>query len=204
MNSTEHALDLRVRRTYKFLWDALMSLLTERDFESITVSDICERAMVHRTTFYKHYEDKYGLLFNGIQDELNSLFEVHDSVVDKPLEMDKEPDTVARFVTIFEHILKHERFYRLMFTGDGFSKFSALFRKSLADRFERRLRQEGKQGAMPVALHAQLHATAMVTTISWWLENDCPYTPLEMTELLQSHLATRFQFPHTSHSQNKH
>jgi AcrR family transcriptional regulator len=26
------------------------------------VIDICDRAMVHRTTFYKHFEDKYDLI----------------------------------------------------------------------------------------------------------------------------------------------
>jgi len=199
MNSTKYSLDMRVRRTHKFLWDALMSLLAERDFESITVTAICERAMVHRTTFYKHYEDKYGLLFSGIQDELNAHFEAFDSAVDKPLEMDEEPDTMARFVTVFEHVLKHERFYRLMITGDGFSKFSTLLRKSLADRFERRLRREGKQTSVPIALHAQLHAAVMVTMIAWWLENDRPYTPVEMAELLQRHLATGFQFTPLKH-----
>jgi len=199
MNSSDDLLDLRVRRTNKFLWEALISLLMERDFESITVAAICERAIVHRTTFYKHYEDKHGLLFNGIQDELNALFEEFDSAVDMPLEVNKEPDTMARFVTVFEHVLKHERFYRLMFTGDGFSKFSSMLRKSLADRFERRLRREEKQTSIPIALHAQLHAAAMVTMIAWWLENDCPYTPVEMTELLQRHLATRFQFSTSEH-----
>lgn len=197
MNSSKHPRDMRVRRTHKFLWEALMSLLTEHDFESITVAAICERAMVHRTTFYKHYEDKNGLLYNGILDELNALSEAFDSAVDKPLEMDEELDRLARFVTVFEHVLKRERFYRLMFTGDGFSKFSTLLTKSLADRFERRLRGEGKHTSMPVSLHAQLHAAAMVTMIAWWLENDCPYTPVEMTALLQRHLAalaTRHQF----------
>ena len=122
------------------------------------------------------------------------VFEVLDSAVDKPLKMDEEPDGLAHFVTVFEHVLKHERFYRLMLTGDGFSKFSTLLRKSLAERFERHSRWEGKQTSMPIALHAQLHAAAMVTTIAWWLENDCPYTPLEMAQFLQHHLATRFQF----------
>ena len=38
--------DLRVRRTHKLLWEALMGLLCEQTFEEITVKDICERAMV--------------------------------------------------------------------------------------------------------------------------------------------------------------
>src|SRR5262245_54566566 len=112
MKSSTDALDLRVRRTYKFLWDALISLMTERDFESITVTDICERAMVHRTTFYKHYEDKYGLLYHGIQNELKALFEA----VDKHVETEKEANNRTRLVAVFEHVLGHEAFYRLMLT----------------------------------------------------------------------------------------
>ena len=199
MNSSNDSVDMRVRRTSKFLWEALMSLLTEHDFESITVAAICERALVHRTTFYKHYEDKYMLLFNGIQDELDLLFEVHDSAVDKPLEMDEESDLMTRVLAVFEHVLKRERFYRLMLTGDGFSKFSTLLRKSLADRFELRLQRAEKKTLTPISLHAQLHAAAMITTIAWWLENNCPYTPVEMTELLQRHLTMRFQFTTSKH-----
>lgn len=188
MNSSNVSLDLRVRRTYKFLWDALMALMMEYDFESITVTAICERAMVHRTTFYKHYEDKYGLLFHGMQDELNSLFEALDSA-DKPLETDKAPYTMAHLVPVFEHIRKHKRFYRLMLSGDGFSKFSTLLRKALANRLEQRLRQEQKQTSMPTALYAQLHAAAVVSIITWWLENDCRYSLIEMT---QFHLFPNF------------
>jgi AcrR family transcriptional regulator len=184
MKSVNEALDLRVRRTYKFLWDALMSLLTEHDFESITVTDICERAMVHRTTFYKHYEDKYGLLFHGIQDELNALFKA----VDEHVEKDKESGHPARLLAIFEHVREHESFYRLMLIGDGFSKFSTLLRNAIAERLERNLRHEGQHLSVPLALHAQVAAAAIVRMIAWWLENDCPYTPAEMIQYISEHL----------------
>ena len=192
MKSSNDSLDLRVRRTYKFLWDALRSLMTERNFSSITVTDICERAMVHRTTFYKHYEDKYGLLLRGIQDELNALLEAVDVAVDKTVEMEEEAGTQAWLIAIFEHVLKQEGFYRLMLTGDGFSQFSTLLRKSLAERIEQRLRQEGKPMSTPVALHAQLQAAALVSMITWWLENDCPYTPTERIKNIYEHIDLAF------------
>src|SRR5229473_6438569 len=66
INSQETG-DLRVRRTHKLLWEALMTLMIEQEFETISVKEICDRAMVHRTTFYKHYEDKYDLLARGMQ-----------------------------------------------------------------------------------------------------------------------------------------
>lgn len=47
-----------------------MMLIADKKFERISVQEICDRAMVHRTTFYKHYEDKYDLLQRGTQEML--------------------------------------------------------------------------------------------------------------------------------------
>ena len=41
---------------------ALISLLEERSFEYITVSEICKRSGVNRSTFYLHYENTVDLL----------------------------------------------------------------------------------------------------------------------------------------------
>jgi AcrR family transcriptional regulator len=188
MKSPKDLLDLRVRRTYKFLWDALMSLMADRDFESITVTDICERAMVHRTTFYKHYEDKYGLLYHGIQDELSSLFEAVDTAANKATDLEEKDIVRIRHITLLEHVLKHEGFYRLMLTGNGFERFSVLLRKSLVEHFEQHFRQAGEPVPMPIALHIQLQAAGIVAMITWWLENDCPYTPIEMIRHVSEHI----------------
>lgn len=67
--------DLRQRRTKKFLVHALLALMEERPFQELSVVDICERAMVHRTTFYAHFEDKYALLRYAIG-ELQQEFEM--------------------------------------------------------------------------------------------------------------------------------
>ena len=59
--------DLRQRRTRRRLVSALLELLEEQPFQSLSVVDICERAMVHRTTFYTHFKDKQSLLCYAIQ-----------------------------------------------------------------------------------------------------------------------------------------
>ncbi|POA00817.1 TetR/AcrR family transcriptional regulator, partial [Staphylococcus carnosus] len=51
--------DLRVIKTKRALSDSLFKLLENTMFSSITVNMICEEALVHRTTFYKHFYDKY-------------------------------------------------------------------------------------------------------------------------------------------------
>lgn len=60
--------DLRIQKTYKLLVDSLIQLLKEKPFESIKLTEICELAMVHKTTFYNHFLDKYDLLKYAIKE----------------------------------------------------------------------------------------------------------------------------------------
>lgn len=48
-------------RTDKAIKQALISLLKTRPFEKITVQDILDETPVTRSTFYKHYHDKYEI-----------------------------------------------------------------------------------------------------------------------------------------------
>src|SRR5215468_2363964 len=101
MKTSLEQADLRIRRTHKLLWEALMALLSTRAFEEITVTDICERAMVHRTTFYKHYEDKYALLEQGMRQMYDEL--VAEARHDPPSAFSVE-NPPPYFVQLFEHV----------------------------------------------------------------------------------------------------
>lgn len=48
-------------RTDKAIKQALISLLKSKPFEKITVQDILDETPVTRSTFYKHYHDKYEI-----------------------------------------------------------------------------------------------------------------------------------------------
>lgn len=53
--------DLRVRKTKLNLYNGLLKLMEEKPFEDIKVTDICNKALVNRSTFYDHFNDKYEL-----------------------------------------------------------------------------------------------------------------------------------------------
>ena len=55
-------MDLRIKKTYKLLTEALIKLLGEKPLSEIKLNEICDLAMVHKTTFYNHFSDKYDLL----------------------------------------------------------------------------------------------------------------------------------------------
>ena len=54
--------------TASLMDEALLLLLGEKDFERITVKELCEKAGVNRATFYLHYEN-----LNDLLDETISL-----------------------------------------------------------------------------------------------------------------------------------
>lgn len=54
--------DPRVIRTKQLIIDSFLILLLEKDFQAISIKDITDRATVNRSTFYRHFTDKYALL----------------------------------------------------------------------------------------------------------------------------------------------
>lgn len=60
--SQNKKVDVRVKRTYNQLADALLRLLSKKSFDDLTVLEICNEAGVHRATFYKHFVDKHDFL----------------------------------------------------------------------------------------------------------------------------------------------
>ena len=62
--STTRTIDLRARRTRKWLQDALLSLMREKPFRDIQVTEIVDRAEVSRAAFYLHFRSKDDLLFS--------------------------------------------------------------------------------------------------------------------------------------------
>src|SRR5258707_7961080 len=64
----EKRVDLRVRRTRLMLQKAFVELTATKPFQSITIQDITDRAMVNRATFYDHFTDKYALIEYSLRD----------------------------------------------------------------------------------------------------------------------------------------
>jgi len=116
--------DRRVLRTRQLLRTALLSLIQERDFDSLTVQDITERATLNRATFYLHYADKHDLLLQVIRETLVEL-------TDLPLPHNHgesarmEPENLRIFfIAVFQHVITNLTFYRVMLQTGGIAGVS--------------------------------------------------------------------------------
>src|SRR6201982_607177 len=60
--SVEENTDPRVLRSRQMLMEALLRLLTRKEFDDISIQEIADEATLNRATFYLHYPDKNALL----------------------------------------------------------------------------------------------------------------------------------------------
>ena len=54
--------DIRIRKTIKAIRDVFEEMLLEMPYEKITVKELCNRALINKTTFYRYYPTLEDLL----------------------------------------------------------------------------------------------------------------------------------------------
>lgn len=72
--------DLRVLKTEKAIREAFLDLRKELPLEKVRVIDICRRAMINPSTFYKHYSDVIELSEHMETDLVKRCLQDHNSI----------------------------------------------------------------------------------------------------------------------------
>lgn len=171
--------DRRVLRTKDRLQRALMSLIGEKGYDKITVSDLIDRADVGRSTFYTHYETKDDLLLAGLE----------HLTTDIELNMADDPgagDAILPSLGIFRHVAANHKLFRGMLGSRGIDlvqraaldMLTAMARAKTDERNAAGLRSE-----VPADIRAVFAAGSLMAFLSWWLDNDLPYSPEEMASM---------------------
>jgi AcrR family transcriptional regulator len=169
-------LDPRIIRTRHLLRNALMELITERDFDTITIRDITERATLNHATFYLHYKNKEELLFYGLEEMYAELA----AAVPPPTEESVKNLDNPRQSTLklFQHIADNRVFYRAVFGPKGVSQFRGQVRRYLAEIIGKRIgivtAQQGNRQHLPLEFIADYLAGAYLGVIESWLESEMP------------------------------
>lgn len=63
---------MKANRTVRDFEVALMNLLLTTSFERITVDQICDEALLHRSSFYRYFHDKYDLLEQALVSQIEA------------------------------------------------------------------------------------------------------------------------------------
>src|SRR5918992_5009007 len=124
--------DARVQRTRDALGDALVALMQEKPFDTITVQDVLDRAHVGRSTFYSHYSDKDDLLMSDAD-------EFYERVAMGLSARGEESDRVFPVKEFFSHIDEAKQFVNALSSAGKVQENMELAREHFARGIERRL-----------------------------------------------------------------
>ena len=171
--------DARVRRTRDALGDALIALMQEKPFETITVQDVLDRAHVSRSTFYMHYSDKDDLLMSDAEEFFEALSMTLSEHGDKS-------DRVFPVKEFFAHLSDVQPFYKALVKSGKFQENMELARGHFARGIERRLSELPRARSIPapeLPAIAFTHAGALLSLLTWWLDRGMREPPAQMDEL---------------------
>src|SRR5687768_7352393 len=171
--------DARVRRTRDALGDALVALMQEKPFDTITVQDVLDRAKVGRSTFYSHYSDKDDLLMSDAEEFFESVSMLLSLRRD-------ESDRVFPVQEFFSHIVEAKQFLDALMSSGKFHDNMELARGQFARGIERRLselpRGRGIRAEERPAI-AFAHAGALLALLAWWIDRGMKQPPADMDQL---------------------
>lgn len=171
--------DARVRRTRDALGDALVALMQEKPFETITVQDVLDRARVGRSTFYSHYSDKDDLLMSDVDDFYERVSMGLSAQGDKS-------DRVFPVKEFFSHIAEAKRFVNALSSSGKMQENMELARGHFARGIEHRLTEVPRGQSIPESERAAVafaHAGALLSLMTWWIDRGMRQSPAEMDEL---------------------
>lgn len=169
----------RKKESIERIEKVFVELLQTKELSEISVSDICKRAGLNRTTFYANYTDIYGLA-DAIRDKLEN--EVSNLYKEEVTQGFNSND----YLKLFRHIKDNQIFYKTYFKlgyDNNYKIFqydTALAHKHFQNRF--------------VEYHMEFFKAGITQIIKFWLKSGCHESPEDMFEIIISEYHGRDNF----------
>ena len=170
---------------------ALLALLEKKPFEYITVSEICQKAEVNRSTFYLHYDNTYDLLKETIQyvlDDFLSFFPEDTKHVAGRLEICSLQD--LHFINdkylfpYLSYIKKNQRIFRTMIAHPSFLGLEVIYQRLFNNVFDPILQrfcypQSERRYVM------MFYCSGITAIINQWLNDGCSKSIGDITDIIR-------------------
>ena len=154
----------RIERTF-------LELLQDRELHEVTVSDLCKRCNLNRSTFYANYMDVYDLadrVREHLEEEVNRLYETEQ----------QQKFNSNDYLRLFRHIQENQLFYRTYFNLGYDNQFQLTY----YDTHQARRHFDNQH----IAYHVAFFKNGLNAIIKMWLSGGCKETPEEMEHILIS------------------
>ncbi|RIO00403.1 TetR/AcrR family transcriptional regulator [Mammaliicoccus sciuri] len=168
--------DRRVRKSKRAIKQAFIQLLTENNLDRITIQQISDLADVNRGTLYLNYEDKYALL-----DEMeNEQIEEIKGYVDIR-KMDLSTKTSDRFIeefankvikNVITHIEQNMEFYQVILNLERKSQIEEQLADIVRSNIKHLIGNKDNVFGIPENYYLSYVVGSMMSMIKYWVSDE--------------------------------
>ena len=155
---------IKIEKSRILLKQALVHLLLEKSYTSISIQELCKEAKVGRSTFYNHYHDKRDLLestvdyYSRITQETTLTAFLNDDNLDLRSNLIRDYETTAKFSYVIQALLKVH-----LPNAD----FEANIRQILHNKYQVLLENSEVTSVIPENLAVDLYAANALTVTKY-------------------------------------
>ena len=179
--------------------EAFILLLEKKEFQYITVKEICTKAGVNRSTFYLHYETMNDLLEESAQFVLKKFYESMQSIDD--LNIAHGEEGINEFVTsssldnlylitpkyltpYLQFISDNKRLYATALKNVGLFKWENTYDNLFKKIFSPILDRFGQEEKIKPYL-VLFYISGLMAIVTEWLKNDCAESVEEIISVIE-------------------
>lgn len=169
---------------------ALLSLLELKPLEYITISEICKKAGVNRSTFYLHYENVSDLLQETIRyviDDFCSFFPDDTKNIAHQLQSCNLQELCfineKYLFPYLSYIKNHQRLFQTMITHPVLFQGETIYQRTFDNLFNPIL-QRYHYPVSDRRYVMMFYLNGITAIITEWLRNDCDQTIQEISEII--------------------
>lgn len=148
-----------------------MELLENKELDQVSVSDLCKRAHLNRSTFYANYNDIYDLA-DKLRRKIEMTFtQLYQEEITKSFNSND-------YLKLFRYIRDHQMLYRTYFKLGYDDNYHII-------AFDKELAEEHFQNRF-IKYHMEFFRAGITHIIKLWLKNGCQESPEDMFEIIKS------------------
>ncbi|WP_287387963.1 TetR/AcrR family transcriptional regulator [Lachnospira sp.] len=170
--------------------NALITLLNKKDFELITVKEICEQAEVNRSTFYLHYDNSYDLLKETIEAVYKDFFSRFSADGNKEINLKEKSDEELFLITpkylmpYLEFVEDNRKLFFIMYEKNEMMGAEKTYEKWFKEIFGPILTRFGvSQDEQPFIMIFYLNG--IIGIINEWVARDCKESKETIISIIQ-------------------
>lgn len=169
----------RRRESIERIKKVFIELLQTKELHEITVSDICKRCELNRSTFYANYADIYELadkVGEDLEREVDLLYEAETT----------QSFNSNDYLKLFRHIKENQLVYCTYFKLG----YDNQFKLKYYDIHQAKQHFDNQH----IEYHIEFFRSGLNAIVKKWLADGCKETPEEMNEIIRSEYRGRVSF----------